>query len=156
MDQFKTNICNALMKQSLTSTDNCLRTKEITTLKIQKEAKVFQLRASSLQPENPSTQALHPTVWHKFQHPNVNQILNLVLQGPTAFFLVKGFFILIEDSSLWILPLLIPASTCSPVNINSVNPSEELPIKWLKMEQTKCPKTCLLALYQTEDAGLFP
>ena len=27
---------------------------------------------------------LHLAVWHEFQHPNVDQILNLVLQGPTV------------------------------------------------------------------------
>ena len=34
--------------------------------------------------ENPLTEDFHLAVWHEFQHPNVNQILNLVLQGPTV------------------------------------------------------------------------
>ena len=34
--------------------------------------------------ENPLTEDFHLAVWHEPQHSNVNQILNLVLQGPTV------------------------------------------------------------------------
>ena len=84
MDEFKTNICNALMKQSLTSTDNCLNNKRNYNFENSKRSKSLSIRASSLQAENPLTEDLHLAVWHEPQHSNVNQILNLVLQGPTA------------------------------------------------------------------------
>ena len=41
MDEFKTNICNALMKQSLTSTDNCLNHKRKLKLENYNEQKAF-------------------------------------------------------------------------------------------------------------------
>ena len=34
--------------------------------------------------EKPLTEDFHLAIWHESQHPNVNQILNLILQGPTA------------------------------------------------------------------------
>ena len=32
----------------------------------------------------PLTEDFHLAVWHEFQHSNVDQILNLVLKGPTV------------------------------------------------------------------------
>ena len=43
MDEFKTNICNALMKQSLTLIDNCLNNKRNYNLKIQMKQKPLSL-----------------------------------------------------------------------------------------------------------------
>ena len=52
MDEFKTNICNALMKQSLTLIDNCLNNKRNYNLKIQMKQKLLSSNLSS-QVENP-------------------------------------------------------------------------------------------------------
>ena len=43
MDEFKTNICNALMKQSLTLIDNCLNNKRNYNLKVRMEQKSLSL-----------------------------------------------------------------------------------------------------------------
>ena len=55
------------------------------------------------------------------------------------FFPLYGFLWVSEDVAPWIFPLLIPFSTRSPVRIKSVNPAEELPIKWLKKGLIKVP-----------------
>ena len=46
MDEFKTNICNALMKQSLTSIDKCLNKQKKLQLKIQNEQNPLCLNLS--------------------------------------------------------------------------------------------------------------
>ena len=56
-----------------------------------------------------------------------------------SLFQLKGCFPALEDAPLWILPLLMPSSTISPVSTSSVNPTEELPIRWLKKGPIKVP-----------------
>ena len=47
MDEFKTNICDALMKQSLTLIDKCLNSERNYNLKIQNEQKLSMISHTS-------------------------------------------------------------------------------------------------------------
>ena len=53
---------------------------------------------------------------------------------------LKGFFSELEDAPFCIFPDFIPASILSPVRMRSVNPAEELPMRWLKNGPDRVPK----------------
>ena len=71
MDEFKTNICNALMKQSLTSTVNCLNNKRNYNLKIQMEQKSLS-SSFAISVGEPLAEDFHLAIRHEFHHSSVN------------------------------------------------------------------------------------
>ena len=83
MDEFKTNIFNALMKQSLTSIDNCLNNKRNYNLKIQMKQKSLSSNFVNSGGE-PLAEYFHLAIRHEFHLSSVNQVLDLVFQRPTV------------------------------------------------------------------------